>query len=67
MVVQSMGGGLELVQAEGEQELPSTQERAQRAPRSLIGQLVQGQAVQFHGLRLRSLDCEFRSVPVPSQ
>ena len=62
-----MGRGVWLIHAKGEQEVPSAQGRAQRATRTLLGQLVQYKAIHFLGLRLRPLDSELGSVPVPSQ
>ena len=52
VVVQKMGRVLRLIHAKGEQEIPGTQRRAKRAPRNLLGRLVQNQAVHFLGLQL---------------
>ena len=62
-----MGRELRLIHAKGEQKIPSAQTRAQRAPRNLLGRLVQDSAVHFLGILIRSFDSEFRSDAVPSQ
>ena len=67
LVVQAMGRGVWLINAKGEQEVPSAQGRAQRETRNLMDQLIQGTATHSFATRLRALDYELGSVPVPSQ
>ena len=60
-------GRLWSIHAQGEQEISSTQTCAQRAPRNLLGQLIQSALFHPTCFWIRSGAAKFRSIAISSQ